>query len=234
LSSHSGTVLITGAAKRLGLEFAVKCLDMGFDLVLHYRSEKKAAERRLGPRLRARVAFLQADLADPSRDIVLDALSLRGDLIGLINNASAFTPGSISDPHHFHAMLAINAFAPLRLGNSFHAHVKRGWIVNIADAHIRGDNLRFQNYRLSKRLLEDLTRQMALAYAPRIRVNAIAPGAILPSGHRPPGHFRALARSIPLRRTGDLPSLRRALEYLIDNEYVTGQSLFVDGGWHLN
>jgi NAD(P)-dependent dehydrogenase (short-subunit alcohol dehydrogenase family) len=90
----------------------------------------------------------------------------------------------------------------------------------------------YQNYRISKLLLEEITRQQALLYAPAIRVNAIAPGAMLPSEGNE-AYFATLSEKIPLRSTGDLRSLTDAYSFLIKNHYITGQVLRVDGGWGL-
>jgi NAD(P)-dependent dehydrogenase (short-subunit alcohol dehydrogenase family) len=228
-------VLITGGTKRLGFEYARKSLSMGFDVVLQYRSDPGDVERWLSgnPALCARVWLVQADLRESAERLPAAAREHCRGLVGLVNNAAVFDKGDLSDPAGFEGALAVNALAPLRLCAAFRAEVGRGWIVNVTDAHIRGDNLAFQNYRMSKRFLRDITEQLALAYSPLIRVNAIAPGAMLPSAHTSRAAFSRLAHSIPLRRTGSVEALLRAYEYLVESDYVTGQTMYVDGGWHL-
>lgn len=229
------TVLITGAAKRLGLSLAKASIERGLDVIVHYRSSKKEAESwlRRTPSARKRVRFVQGDLLDSSVDIVAAASRLTTHLGGLVNSASVFAKGDLRDPDHFRTTLEINALAPFRLAESFRRRVQRGWIVNITDAHIEPINLTYQNYRISKLLLGELTRQMAARYAPAIRVNAIAPGAILPAPGDTHRSFSRLAKEIPLKRTGNPQAVVKAYAYLLDNDYVTGETLHVDGGWHL-
>jgi pteridine reductase len=227
-------VLITGGNRRLGFEMAKKALGLGYSAILHYHSETTPASnwflRR--PELKRRVFFIGADLPEHAEILIERAAKLPVSLAGLVNNASSFTRGNLSDFGHFRSTLELNLMAPLRLCNAFRKKVKKGWIINITDAHIARPSRTFQNYRLSKLFLTEITVQLAYLYAPRIRVNAIAPGALLPAKARGE-QFRRAAAQIPLRRTGDTGSLGRAFEYLATNRYVTGQVLYVDGGWHL-
>jgi NAD(P)-dependent dehydrogenase (short-subunit alcohol dehydrogenase family) len=165
---------------------------------------------------------------------VEQAQSMCRRLVGLVNNASLFTPGNLADPAHLAALLESNALVPAALAAAFAARARSGWIVNITDANIKAPNRTWQNYRISKLLLEELTRQQAFLCAPRFRVNAIAPGAILPASGSSAASFRALADRIPLRRTGSLADIRAAFAGLLSAPYVTGQVLYVDGGRHVS
>jgi NAD(P)-dependent dehydrogenase (short-subunit alcohol dehydrogenase family) len=229
------TVLITGAADRLGLEMAKECLDLGYHAIIHYRTSVKPALSLLGRD--ERVTFIQADLAEsPEMPEMLmdDILGLpMPPLEGLINNAAVFQPGDMSDPKLFCDTLTINALVPLRLAAEFAKAADTGWIVNVTDAHTRPKSRKYQNYRVSKQFLDEITGQLAFLYAPSIRVNAIAPGAILPSSEESAQQFEDLSRSIPLRKTGHTGHIRQALKFLIENDYVTGAIIPVDGGWHL-
>jgi len=110
--------------------------------------------------------------------------------------------------------------------------VESGWIINITDARAHHISKKYQNYRVSKLFLDEITRQQAYLYAPAIRVNAIAPGAILPAdGHTE--DFSELPSLIPLAKTGDPARVRMAARLLIENDYITGGIIPVDGGWHL-
>jgi len=228
------TALITGAADRLGLEMARECLDLGYHVVIHYRTSAEPAMSVLGGD--GRVVFIQADLTESEvpEALISDISKMPvPPLEGLINNASVFRTGDMSGPDDFCDMLTINTIAPLRLSAAFAKSTKSGWIINITDAHTRPKSKKYQNYRVSKLFLDEITGQLAYLYAPSIRVNAIAPGAILPADSESARQFEELSKLIPLRRTGDPRHIRQALNFLIENDYVTGAIIPVDGGWHL-
>jgi NAD(P)-dependent dehydrogenase (short-subunit alcohol dehydrogenase family) len=229
------SILITGGARRLGFAMARKSLDMGYDVILHYRSGRRQAEYwlRKHPECCPRVTFIRSELTDHPERLFDAAYSISRKLVGLVNNASVFTPGDISNAAHYRKTLETNCMVPLKLAIAFRSRIKKGWIINITDAHVRPASRKWRNYRISKRVLQRLTYRLALALAPRIRVNAIAPGAMLPARGSDKSEFTKLARQIPLERTGDIGSLLKAYEYLVTAEYVTGQTLYVDGGWHL-
>ncbi|GBU20878.1 hypothetical protein R80B4_00765 [Fibrobacteres bacterium R8-0-B4] len=230
--NQSRTAVITGASARIGLESAKECLGLGYHAVIHYRtSAEPAASFFKGD---GRVTFIQADLTESPEKFMDDVKKLRvPPLAGLINNAAVFESGDMSDPDHFDKMLAVNALTPLRLSAAFAKSVESGWIINITDARARPKSKKYQNYRVSKLFLEEITRQQAYLYAPRIRVNAIAPGAILPAEGETRESFDGLIKNIPMNRTGDTANIRQALRLLIENDYITGSVIPVDGGWGL-
>lgn len=232
MNTNPEAVLITGASARIGFELAKESLQMGFHVVLHYRSSPEPAKTFF--RDDTRVHFLYAELENDPERLLNQANDLPVCLRGLVNNASVFTQGNISDPAHFQRILNINVIIPVKLCARFAQLAERGWIVNITDAHVNRFNSRYQNYRISKKLLGELTTQQASLLAPEFRVNAIAPGAILRAKSESDEEFGSLANQIPLRRTGDVKSIRQAYRFLVENEYVTGTVIPVDGGWHLN
>jgi NAD(P)-dependent dehydrogenase (short-subunit alcohol dehydrogenase family) len=227
-------ILITGATRRIGLELAKKSLTMGYDVVLHHRSDRREADAWLAanPAFRRRVAFVRQDVNISPASIVDAAGECAPALEGLVNSAAVFTRGNLDNLVHFHATLATNTFAPLALCQRFAALRSGRWIINITDAHCRPINLSWQNYRLSKLFLEELTRQLAVLLAPRIRVNAIAPGAVLPSegGLK---EFKRIETTLPLKRSGTVDSILQAYEFVVRNGDITGEIIHVDGGWHL-
>ncbi len=231
----SEAVLITGATKRLGMQFSKQCLQMGYDIVAHYRSSKGSLHSWMSRNGIAehRVTYLQADLNDAPEKVIDRAVTSEKRLVGLINNASVYTSDTPDNPDHFDDTITTNAVSPMKLSVAFSNRVAKGWIINITDAHIYSYNTAFHDYRISKRLLEEITLRLAARLAPRIRVNALAPGAMLP----PPGASRKdleqLKGSIPLKKVGDIAALRSGLAFLIENTYVTGQILYIDGGRHL-
>ncbi|MBN1306616.1 MAG: SDR family oxidoreductase [Chitinispirillaceae bacterium] len=228
-------VLITAGTKRLGFCMAKATLSMGFSVILHFRSSDRFARDwlRRNPRFNRKVFFIRHDLSDSPETVITKSLKLPCTLTGLVNNASSFSGGNLNDPEHLRRMLEIHLFVPARLGAFFHKQVKSGWIINITDAAIARPGTACQNYRMSKLFLEELTRQQAVLFAPGCRVNALAPGAILPAAGSSKAAFNALADKIPLRKTGSLAALADAYCFLVKNTRCTGQTIAVDGGWHL-
>jgi len=226
------TVLITGASDRIGLELAKECLNIGYHVIIHYRTSAEPAKSVFKDD--GRVTFIKAELTESPERFMEDVGKLpTPPLVGLINNASVFETGNMFDPDHFTDILTVNALTPLRLSAAFVKSVESGWIINITDAHTGPKSKKYQNYRVSKMFLDEITRQQAYLYAPTIRVNAIAPGAILPTVGGDTKEFSELISVIPLAKTGDPVNVRQVTRLLIENGYITGAVIPVDGGWHL-
>jgi NAD(P)-dependent dehydrogenase (short-subunit alcohol dehydrogenase family) len=183
--------------------------------------------------MRKRVFFIQADLETEAKKLFHDTLRLPVSITGLVNNASEFTAGDLTDAAHFRRVTGINALAPHILALEFFRMVKTGWIINITDAHVRPLNRTFQNYRISKLLLTELTRQEAFTFAPHIRVNAIAPGPVLPPEGRSGAKFDNAVGNTPLKHAVHISCILKAYTYLVENCCVTGETLNVDSGWHI-
>lgn len=231
---QKNAVLITGGTDRLGLAMAQSCLEMGYPVILHFRSSADPARKLLSrSKYKDHVHFIHWDLSPETTDGLIAAARSWHPLCGLVNNASIFTSGSLETTVHFNETIATNTMVPLALARTFAQNKSARWIINITDAHIDTILPRYQNYRLSKLWLEQLTSQMAVLWAPRIRVNALAPGAILAAKGTTKESFRKLAQSIPLKRTGTVGDIRKAFEFLVEHQHITGQNLHVDGGWHL-
>ncbi|MBD3421199.1 MAG: SDR family oxidoreductase [Chitinivibrionales bacterium] len=230
-----GTLLITGGSKRLGFALTRQALSIGYNILVHYRSDNSemVAWTDQHREFKDRIGYIRGDLLEMHQDLIPAALDQASDLVGLVNNASLFTEGNIDSLDHFTRTFEINALTPLRLSHAFHACVGSGFIINITDAHDDGASVNFMNYRMSKHFLKDLTEQCALCFAPAIRVNALAPGAMLPPPGKDEAHLQRRASSIPLNRVGDITALQQAFAFLTTNEYITGQTLYVDGGWHV-
>lgn len=233
-------VLITGAARRIGAAIARTLHEAGYGVALHYRHSRDELDALIGE-LEARRAHstlvLQADLADAaSLPGLVDAVVARfGRLDALVNNASMFHPtplGTITAAQ-CDAFFAINARAPLLLAQVAAPHLKaaHGAIVNITDIHAERPLPQHAAYGMSKAALRMATLALAQELAPEVRVNAVAPGAILwPENKSGVDRDAALAR-IPLQRTGTPEEIADTVLWLIrDAGYVTGQTIHVDGG----
>ena len=233
--------LITGSARRLGAAIAEGLHAAGYDVALHCghsRAEADALASRLES-VRANSAFvMQADLTQFDRlpELIAHAVGRFGRLDALVNNASAFFPTPIGEatPDQWDALFNANARAPFFLAQAAapHLRVARGAIVNLADIHAERPLRAHALYGMSKAALVYMTRALALELAPEIRVNAIAPGAILwPDSGKDDAAKQALLVRTPLQRTGTPEEIGEAVRWLLrDATYTTGQVLRLDGG----
>jgi NAD(P)-dependent dehydrogenase (short-subunit alcohol dehydrogenase family) len=232
MNSQKKAIIITGATKRLGLLLAKKSLAMGYSVIMHFRSEISEDSYLLQKQHPDDIAFIQFDLTNNPETLISMALNETEEIIGLVNNASIFTQGNLCNPSDFMEKFSINTLAPLKCSAAFYKHIKNGWIINITDANIKRPNDSFQNYRISKLFLEEITRQQAVTFAPDVRVNAIAPGAMLPAQHEN-DYFSSLSDKVPLKSVGNTDSLISSYDFLVNNNYLTGEIIHVDGGWGL-
>ncbi|MBN1980101.1 MAG: SDR family NAD(P)-dependent oxidoreductase [Chitinivibrionales bacterium] len=233
-SKKNKAILITGATKRLGLNLTKQSLKLGFSVIAHFRNDFKPLQTwlRHNPTYRNKVFFIQRDLRYNCQQLIADAATFPVQLVGLVNNAAIFSEGSLLEHAHFHETLLLNSLVPLRCATAFAQAVKSGWIINMTDAYIGTWNKKYQNYRISKLLLTELTRQLAVLLAPAIRVNALAPGPLLPHPKTIQRSFDRLKEKSPLQKTGDIPALLHAYELLITNTSLCGQVLYIDNGLH--
>jgi len=146
-----------------------------------------------------------------------------------------FLPDTIQDLDFASLMqhIQVNAWAPFVLSREFARHLDRGKIINLLDSRIVGDDPSHTGYILSKQVFARLMRMTALEFAPRITVNGVAPGLILPPAGKDEGYLNDLAQRIPLKRHGEPADIADAVMYLLTSSFLTGQVIFVDGGRHL-
>lgn len=239
-SSLSGrTALVTGAGRRLGRAIALALADAGVNIVAHYNASRDEAEGLAGQvrRLGRKAWTIRADLARPEEatGLVGKARDLAGGFEILVNSASIFPTDTLKDATLESIVLnqQINALAPLVLGRQFAAAGGSGDIVNMLDTRAFDADPQHFSYHLSKRTLFTLTRIMAVEFAPKIRVNAVAPGLILPPEGKDESYLAGLAHTNPLQRYGSPDDVSEAIMFLLRSDFVTGQVIFVDGGRHL-
>jgi NAD(P)-dependent dehydrogenase (short-subunit alcohol dehydrogenase family) len=235
--------LVTGAGTRLGQAIARALAAAGAGVaVQHWRSEAGAsdlvAEVTAGG---GRAVALRADLTDPSacERVVREGAAALGPLDVLVNSAAVFLPGTLvtTGLDEWEAQFALNLRAPFLLTRAFVAQLpatRHGKVVNVTDARLRRPAPGHLAYRLTKAALAHMTEVLAVELAPRVSVNAVAPGAMLP----PPGEGAAafgerVARAVPLQRAGGATPVADAVLYLLREDFVTGVVLPVDGGEYL-
>lgn len=226
-SLQGKTALVTGGARRMGAAICRELAARGAGVVVHYRhSEAEAiAMNRI---LRHGVFSVKGDLANPQERewVFCEAAEWMGRVDILVNNAAIFAPDGEIDAA---ALRAVNVAAPLDLAARVAAQTGGGCVIHILDNRIvRADTGPFQVYAAAKRALADSVARMAREWAPRTRVNGVAPGPVLvPEG------VREAAGEIPLGCRPTSEEVAHAVAFLAENEAITGQILFVDGGQHL-
>jgi pteridine reductase len=228
--------LVTGAAHRLGKVFALSLARQGFDILLHYhRSLDDALQTKTEIESIGRKAILaQADLTDPSQ---IPGLFANLETIHVLVNSAAFMPTGNVDLlslENWDASLDLNLRAPFLLAQEASRKMTEGGlIVNITDVGAQKSWSRYPSYTVSKAALDSLTRILARALAPGIRVNAIAPGFVMQSDIVTQEEWERLIRRVPLKRPARTEEIASALEFLLKNGYITGQTIVVDGGYSL-
>jgi NAD(P)-dependent dehydrogenase (short-subunit alcohol dehydrogenase family) len=236
--------IVTGGAQRLGKAFALSLARMGFDILLHYHSSEEEAQRTKEEieSLGRTVQLLQADLSNPEEiaslfsqiEFILPPSSFIFRV--LVNSAAVMTVGHPRDLtlENWDSALDLNLRAPFLVAQeAAKLMTEGGLIVNVSDVGASKAWSRYPSYAVSKSALESLTKVLARAFAPSIRVNAIAPGLVLPSDVVTPEEWTRLVERLPLKRPARPEEVASALEFLVENEYVTGQTIVVDGGYSL-
>ncbi len=233
------TALVTGAGKRVGRAVALALAGEGVNIVAHYHNSRAEAEElcREIAQCNVRAWAIAADLsvAEEYENLITRAHELAGTLDILVNNASIF-PADTLDTVTRASMIAnleVNAWAPFVLSRDFAQRYGRGKIINMLDSRLRGYDWTHVSYIISKHAFEQLTRMCALQYAPHITVNGVGPGLILPPPGEDISYIERLQHTVPLQRTGDPQDLADAVVFLAKSNYITGTTIYVDGGRHL-
>jgi pteridine reductase len=238
-SLYGKTALVTGAAKRIGREIALALAHAGVNVAIHFRqSAKQAEELRTELVSHGVMAWLvEADFSDnaSTQRLIPQVLAKAGSLDILVNSASVFLPSTIQNLDFAGLMqhMQVNAWTPFVLSREFARHTDCGKIINLLDTRIAGDDRSHVAYVLSKQVFALLMKMTALEFAPRITVNGVAPGLILPPAGKDECYMDDLAQAIPLKRHGAPADIADAVMYLLKSNFLTGQVIFVDGGRRL-
>ena len=239
LTLDGQTVMVTGAGKRLGRATSLALAEAGANIVIHYRSSASEANTLASEikRVGRNAWTISGDLSDEAAasDIVARAIDLAGPIHGLVNSASMYPADTLLDATEESVIenLRVNAWAPFVLSRAIARQGVPASIVNFLDTRILDYDAKHVSYHLSKRTLHTLTRMTALEFAPRVRVNAVAPGLVLPPPGEGVSYLKALAHSNPLNAHGDAEDVARAVVFLFESRFITGQVIYVDGGRHM-
>ena len=227
--------LVTGAAKRIGKSIALYLAHSGYDIALHYNKSKIDAQNTcesiqgIGRKCHLFQAnFFNITEVEKMMKNVLEEFS---DLNILINSASYYKKNTLASStiSELEKNFSIHLFSPLRLIQLFTRNRRKGLIINLLDTHIEKSRFSYAGYCLSKKSLADLTRMAALEYAPLYRINAIAPGHVLPPVDG--SYVNSNSKTYnPLQKSISLDSINATIKYLIENRDITGQIIYVDGG----
>jgi NAD(P)-dependent dehydrogenase (short-subunit alcohol dehydrogenase family) len=244
-SSSSGApraALVTGGAKRVGLVITHALAQAGYAVAVHANTSRAEAET-VCAEIRSkggRAEPVQADLADHAQvlELMPAALAAIGPLTLLVNNASMFEADDIAhfNIDLFERHMAVHVRAPLALAQAFAAQAPEhsdASIVNMVDQRVLKPTPLFLSYALSKSTLYNATTMLAQGLAPRIRVNAIAPGPTLPSKRQSPEEFARQTAKLPLGHGTNPQEIAQAVLFLAGGRSITGQTIAVDGGQHL-
>jgi len=236
-------LLITGAATRVGKDIALHFAERGWNIALHYfRSSSKAKKlKKIIEQKWVKVALIKADLKNSKQTekIITIARKKLGTIDCLVNNAALFGKDDISNftTKSWNDHLNINLLAPAILTKQFAKQAPKKTvsnIINIIDQRIFNLTPYFMSYTVSKSGLETLTKTMAMRLGPNIKVNAIAPGPTIKSKRQTDRHFRNQVRSTLLKKSVRSEDICDAVEFLINNNSVTGQIIAVDSGQNLS
>jgi pteridine reductase len=243
MTKNLGTALVTGSAKRIGREIVIDLARKGYDVVIAYNESKVAAQKlaaEVSKNFQVKAEIYSCDLRD-----IEQAKKMAQFMVNnfknwnlLINNASIFSKSKFISGSEKDLMdnLNIHLISPLILSKEFAKIAPQdSQIINMIDKNIVRHDTSYFYYLLSKKSLAESTKMMALELSPKIRVNGIAPGFILNSIDGETSEMdQKIIKKIPLERKGDPKDICQAVQFLLENKFINGQIIFVDGGASLN
>lgn len=233
--------LITGSADRIGKAVAIHLAKQGYNLVLHYNSSKEKAQK-VKDEIESGYSGLKVELLQINflqendfNQIFQDLKKKKITIEILVNCASDFIKSNFKEEGSelLDKEMTINFKIPYLLTKAFAKVYGKGNIINFVDTKVTKNSTVHLDYILSKKLLKDFTRISAVELAPDIRVNGIGPGLILPPEGEDESYLMNLAQNIPLKTIGDLEEILKAVQFILDSKFFTGQILYIDGGEHL-
>jgi pteridine reductase len=235
-SKTTQAALVTGSAIRLGKHIALALAQYGFDIALHYNSSETEAENTAAEIRQHNVKchLFQMDLTQTNqiKPLMAQVLEVFPHLSVLVNGAAGYTQAHIATttPDIFDFQFALNLRAPFFLMQAYAELCGRGNVINIIDNKIAFNQHQYAAYLLSKKAVAEFTKLAALEFSPKVRVNGVAPGVVLPATSRSEEYLEWRKQGIPLKRKGKLQNISQAIISILENDFMTGQILFIDGG----
>ncbi len=233
--------LVTGGACRIGAAIVREFAGIGWQVVIHFRNSRQEAEALFSEiggeeegHLMVRQDLLETGAVQSLMGVVLKRY---GRLDCLVNNASVYRRQCMADltQELLEDAYAINFMVPFQLMQEFRKVFGQGSIVNLLDQRVASVDPAAGAYALAKKSLRDATEACALEWAPQIRVNAVAPGIVLPPPELPPDtSMERILQYVPMRQCSPPAEVARACRFLAESQTITGQILYVDGGLHLH
>lgn len=235
------TALITGGSKRIGRAITEHLAKKGWNVIIHFNHSAETAialvQDLIAEYPKQLFSSVTANLANIHEVVSLipNIVEKRGPFDLLVNNASVFNKGAFHETSEelFDSQVNVNFKAPFFLMRDFAKYCKKGNIINFVDTRITGNKSDYAAYSLSKKALWESTKMAALEFAPEIRVNAIAPGVTLAPADEGEEYLQRLAENIPMKKPGGVEPILRSIDYILENDHLTGQLLFADGGENL-
>jgi pteridine reductase len=233
------TVLITGASRRLGRAIALALSAQGMNIIVHYhQSDYHALSLVHGLVASGGKAWpVQADLSNESglQKLLEQSIEQSGEIHHLINNASIFPEDTLDSvsKESLEANVTLHARAPQFLGQGLYNLGNLKTVTNLLDTRVVDYDQQHVSYHLSKRMLMSLNSIMALEWSPKVRVNAVAPGLVLPPEGQGQEYLAERAHTNPLQSIGSEEDITGAVVFLLQSPFITGQIIYVDGGRHL-
>mgnify|MGYP001186745961 FL=1 len=228
------TAIITGGAIRIGKAMALHLAGKGFNIALHYNQSNPSEVIEEIKSYGVRCSEYKCDLTkiDEAEQLIFRITADFHDIELLINSAANFVQENLEETQkdNLTNTMYLNLMSPYLLMRDYKRSINKGMIINIIDERVRKHNSTFAAYALSKVGLKHLTELAAVEWGETVRVNGIAPGLILPPQGGAPNYLEKAAKKIPTRNHGNMENLLRALDYLLENQFVNGDTLFVDGG----
>ena len=230
------TAIITGGAVRIGKALACHLADRGYNLALHHNASSPEEVIAHAQKKGVACKLFPCDLTDldSAERLLPEIIEEFSDVDLLINSAANFIQENVEATSTQTLMdtMHLNLMSPYLLMREYKKRINRGLIVNILDERITKNIPTFATYSVSKVALEHVTKLAAVEWGETVRVNAIAPGLILPPAGQGDDYLTRHAKDVPTRTHGNVADLTRALDYLMASPFVNGEVLFVDGGSH--